>query len=140
MFNCFFFLCSFTAAQILRHIHSLGFLDNFTESYIENLTKRNGFCFFRELVAFLHEKCLESSSFAWRSSMVFAALGQFEVAGIKFRDVLLRRIQVGTVQKPLKIVYVKTIQQLWKNDNVETIQQLLRNVNSKCKQCFKIDG
>jgi len=27
--------------------------------------------------------------------MVFAALGQFEVAGIKFRDVLLRRIQVG---------------------------------------------
>jgi hypothetical protein len=48
----------------------------------------------RELVAFLHEKCLESSSFASRASAVFAALGQFEVAGIKFRDVLLRRIQV----------------------------------------------
>ena len=57
---------------------------------------------YRELVAFLHEKCLESSSFASRASAVFAALGQFEVAGIKFRDVLLRRIQVN-ISRFLKI-------------------------------------
>ena len=63
------------------------------------------FFFCRELVAFLHEKCLESSSFACRASAVFAALGQFEVAGIKFRDVLLRRIQadfMGREERRLK--------------------------------------